>query len=471
MRQHLGWFVCLGFLAISVPPLAFSADEKRDVETVERGISTEEMAARLAMEAEEQETLEGFKPVTYENILDDPDNLDLNFRYARLQLLERDYLSAAGTLERILMINPNLAPVRLFYGISLYQLDNLTEAERELEKLEGIEMSAKLREDVDLYLDRIRLSRKATRFSLRQSLTYGFDDNRNASARSKESLSGGVITPLTGTDRRRRDTSLSSVSSLSVTHDPGFQAGHEFFGSFTYFLQEQTKVDTLDLQSFGGEIGGIYKNELANVIPTISVSHLFLSRETFLRSFGFGVSVEHEFNEAYSMVLSSRFDLQDYQNIADNTTSSEREGPQFELDLTGNFLVSSNKRLSAGIAYTNKHAERKDNAYQGLSFSVDHIWLLGQGQYLLNSATVDIDYYEGIDNAIVGHIRRDKSFRYRISYGIPLTFLKIGNILPKPLKDINITLTYEYYRSDSNITNFSYRNNKYQALMSKTFNF
>jgi hypothetical protein len=53
----------------------------------------------------------------------------------------------------------------------------------------------------------------------------------------------------------------------------------------------------------------------------------------------------------------------------------------------------------------------------------------------------------------------DTGFRYRFTYGAPLTAFGIGKFIPRPLRDISLTLSYEYFRELSNITNYSYTNN------------
>ena len=45
--------------------------------------------------------------ITFEQIYAQPDNQELNLNYARQQAAEGDYISAAGTLERLLFAQPD----------------------------------------------------------------------------------------------------------------------------------------------------------------------------------------------------------------------------------------------------------------------------------------------------------------------------------------------------------------------------
>ena len=76
-----------------------------------------------------------------------------------------------------------------------------------------------------------------------------------------------------------------------------------------------------------------------------------------------------------------------------------------------------------------------------------------------------------LDAAIETVHRHDATLRYRVTYGAPLTALYIGKFLPRALQDILVTATYEYYRSLSNITNYTYTNNKIQFMLTKRLEF
>jgi hypothetical protein len=81
------------------------------------------------------------------------------------------------------------------------------------------------------------------------------------------------------------------------------------------------------------------------------------------------------------------------------------------------------------------------------------------------------DYYHEPDTAVASLYRRDKSLRYRVTYGAPLTFLPIGKFLPRPFQDITFSFSYEYFRELSTITNYTYTNHAYQGILTKRWDF
>lgn len=69
-------------------------------------------AARAAAEAREAQQAQG-PAISFADVLKDPDNIELNFRFARQKVAEGDLRGAASTLERILLVQPNLGQIRL----------------------------------------------------------------------------------------------------------------------------------------------------------------------------------------------------------------------------------------------------------------------------------------------------------------------------------------------------------------------
>jgi hypothetical protein len=447
-------------------------DITNEMQTVRRETFRAKQTEKAAEKSEEKAAAEKYKTgVTYEDILKDPDNIELNARYAQDQIAKGELLSAAATLERILLVNPNLADVRLLYAVVLYRLDSLNEAQKELEALREVTLPPAIREQVTAYEKKIKQRKQRTHLSLRQSVGWGYDTNRNAAPSSKFQLANDVAQSLTGSSTLHPDTHFLNVSSLDVTHDLGFQAGHSVFANFTYFLQEQTTVHSLDLGSFQYELGGTYKSKYFDFTPSFVASHVFLSSENFLRTQGGNFLFEREVTKKLKAFYNFRLERQDYLNISENTDSYDNKGPEFSHFWGGSYMIIPTMKWTSAIGYADKMAKQHYNAYDRLSLNNTHTWVLPKGQFLINAFNVNFDTYDAAEISVSGKVRHDKAFRYRVTYGTPLTTIFFGKLLPKPMKDIVFTGSYEFYRSLSNITNYSYTNNKFELLLSKRMEF
>jgi hypothetical protein len=369
------------------------------------------------------------------------------------------------------MVNPNLADVRLLYAVVLYRLDSLNEAAKELNALKAVTLPPAIRDQVTAYEKKIKQRKRRTHFGLRQSNGWGYDTNRNAAPSSKFQLVNDVAQDLIGSNNRRADTNFLNISSLDVTHDLGFQAGHSVFGSFTYFLQEQTNVNSLDLGSFQYELGGTYKSKYFDFTPSFVASNIFLSSESFLRTQGGNFLFEREVTKKLNAFYNFRVERQDYLNISENSNSYDSKGPEFSNIWGASYTIIPTMKWTSSVGYADKKAKQDYNAYQRLSLNNTHTWILPKGQFLINSLNVNFDNYESPEISVAGVVRHDKSVRYRVTYGAPLTTIFFGKSLPKPLKDIVFTGSYEFYRALSNITNYSYTNNKCQLMLTKRLEF
>ncbi|MDD5226787.1 MAG: tetratricopeptide repeat protein [Candidatus Omnitrophica bacterium] len=466
------FLVALLFSLLVFRPSSFAEDITNETQNLRTEELRAKQASRVAEKSKEKEAADKFRTgVTYEDILKDPDNIELNARYAQEQIARGELLSAAATLERILLVNPNLADVRLLYAVVLYRLDSLNEAGKELETLRTVTLPPAIREQVTAYEKKIKQRKRRTHIGLRQSNGWGYDTNRNAAPSSKFQLVNNAAQDLLGSSNRRADTNFLNISSVDVTHDLGFQAGHSVFGNFTYYLQEQTNVNSLDLGSFQYELGGTYKSKFCDITPSFVASNIFLSSESFLRTQGGNLLLERDLAKKLRGFYNFRVERQDYLNISENTNSVENKGPDFSHHWGASYMIIPTMRWTTSIGYEDKKAKQDYNAYQRLSLNNTHTWLLPRGQFVINSLNVNFDSYETPEFSVASIIRYDRTLRYRITYGTPLNTIFFGKILPMQLTDIIFTGSYEFYRALSNITNYSFTNNKFQLLLTKRLEF
>jgi tetratricopeptide (TPR) repeat protein len=449
---------------------AYAQETKRDLAYMESQKREERLIGRTSQKAEEKKTVEEVKRLSYSEILAQPDNIEVNYQYARQQIAQNDLLGAAATLERILILNPNLHQVRLLYAVLLFRLDNLTEAKLALDRLQNVEMPAEVRKEVDTYLKLIKKRKRRTHLAVQETIGYGYDTNRNAAPSSKNRLFMDTMVNLSGTDLKRGDAHLLNVATVDLSHDLGFQAGHELIGSFTHFLQEQQHVNSLDLQSFDYYVGTRFKSRFVNFTPIFRATNVFLSSENFLRTQGGHFIFDRNFGKL-DVFTNVRVERQDFMNISENATNHDRKGVRTELESGASYMICPSMRVGASLGYGHKTAKQEFDAYDSFFIRTNHTWLLGQGQFLTNGVTYDRDNYFKADSAIAGQTRKDNFLIYDVTYGAPLTFFLIGKILPDPVKDITASFTYGYYRSLSNITNYTYTNNQFQGMLTKRWEF
>lgn len=465
--------------ALVVPaPAAWAQTEITDQpeQQPERELTAAERAAEAAEKALELGAVEEFEPVTFEEMLRDPDNIELNFRFARTQIRNGNLRGAAATLERILLLNPDLAQVRLAYAVVLFRLDNLDEAEREFKIVAAVDIPADVRAEVDGYLERIALRRRVTRYTVSLSLGAHYDTNRTATPRSNSEL---AFDNRISVGDEQDDVGYLGIGRIRVDHDLGFQERHEVFGALTYFHDEQTTEDTFDLQAFILEAGGIYRGAFLDhdtipsfdIIPSVFVTHLRLSRANFFKEYGFDVRLARRFGPRISGGVGVRLSDQTFRTISESRVSTLRDGRRIEGILSATFIINPRMRIAGEYLHFDKNAKADFFAYDRDQFRLNHSWALGEGQFLLTELSYQRDRYNGPDVSISARTRHDDIYRARVTYGAPLMFFFGRGTLWRPLEDVTLSGSTEYLRSSSNILDFDYENWKVQALLTKRWRF
>lgn len=443
-------------LGSPISVLAQNLDE--EIQKPAIATSTQDDALEAADEAEEHRAVEDNDGVTYADVLKDPDNIDLNYRWAKTQVANGDIKGASITLERILMVDPALPKIRLFYGIVLYRLGNLQEALRELEAILALPMTSSLKNEVKAYIARIKKKMRSTNWTASTGIGFQYDTNHAASPATGRRLFAGIpITLLTG--QRQEDFSYLFLLGMGVEHDLGTQAGHKLFANLNYYRAEQILLNTLDVQVYHWNLGAkLNGGRYGQFKISTPFDHLRLSEETYLRTYGLRLEWDRTLNNKLSLFTQLQGSKHDYVKTTDIPTATQRTGDHYRIDYGLHYNLRPNQRLTAGLGFTSQNARVESNAYDRHKIQLKHAWLLGKSRFLLSGVTLHLDKYREPDTAISPRDREDTTFRVGSTFGMPL------GAVWAPLKDVLWTFTYEYFHAGSSLINYAYTNNKVSTL-------
>lgn len=460
----------LFWLAVSAGPAAAQTPAVQEQQRPAQKLGETERARRASEAAEALRPLEPGRKVTYEDVLQHPDDVELNYFYAQSQVAAGELRGAASTLERILLLTPDLARVRLLYGVVLFRLDNLSEADREFRAVAKLPMADSLREEVDFYLEQIALRRKTTRYSAGFTGGMQWDSNRNAGP------DGGRIlfldTPLDlVTGKKKSDFSGLLLAGLHAKHDLGFDAGHALIGGLQFYGQKQFDETNLDLMSISGETGGLYRSPVADVQPSLFGSYLRLGGESYVSTVGSGVRVNHRFSKSLDVFARFRFDYEFFERLDDSPTTDRRTGARVQTIAGATWTPWPTLRFDGGAGVLHKHAEEQFYTYTGPTTFVSGTWLLGQGQFLLSTFSYEYDAYRGHDPIVSHNARRDSIYTGGVSYGAPMGFLLPFLASSRVLRDTLFTLNATYLNEQSTIRNYQYDDWRLSMLWTKNFEF
>jgi len=426
----------------------------------------QERAARAAEASALLPALGADEAVTYAEVLARPDHIPTNFRYAQTLIRRGELRGAAATLQRILLVEPRLAAARMLYGVVLFRLDDLVEAERQFRELLTVaDLPAGVRQEAERYLEEIERRRQRTRVSMAFTVGTVFDSNVNSAPRSEEVLVGGAEFDLDKDAQAQPDLAFVGIVEAAVEHELPTEAGHLLTGSVEYFVQEQGWEDAFDLQSVQVEGGGVLRTSFADLRPEARFSFLSLSDESFLRSYGGGLEAWRRVRADTDVYADLDFAYRDYEDVGGFGDSSQYTG--FVWSLAGGAVhdLGPQHRLRAEIRFLDRHARKNWWSYRGVRLSLGHSWFLGGGQFLSTRTSYEHDWYERSNPSVdPGRKRTDDLWRTRVTYGTPLGRIFAGL---RGLEDVLGTLSAEYFRGASNITNYDYQSWKVTLLFTK----
>ena len=420
--------------------------------------SVESQAAQAGAESAKLNA-NGGGDVTYEQVTADPDNVDLNYRYAQTQVRHGNLKGASATLERILLLNPNLTQIRLFYGVVLFRLDNLMEADREVTAVLAQNPPDVIQKEASRYLAEIHKRQKHTQLTGRLGVGWEYDDNRNSAPSTGIMLFGGTPVQLNPGSLRHDDTSVLFLGNVEAHHDLGLPAGHEVFATLNYYRAEQTLQKNLNLTAYSPAVGGTYKTPFFSVTPQFVYDYVLLAQTKFLVNRGADVRVDKKLSARADLYAEVHDVRQIYSQTAVVPTATDRTGIQVDTTLGGYYAILPTNRVGLDLLYGVKHAQNNTFSYFRRGFGVSDTWLLGKGMFLLTSLNLNVDDYPHADPGVSAGLRRDTTVQTDATFGAPLS------LLCSKLQDLIFTLTYENYDEMSTLSNYGYTNNKVSGLL------
>jgi hypothetical protein len=455
--------ISLVVLLLSVGPAAFAQNTPnldQQSQNPDAPIQAEQKTAAAADAAKKNEPVQD--DVTFEQVLQSPDDVLLNERYALTQIRKGDLRGAATTLERVLMVDPTRYRTRLLYGVVLVRLDDAADAARELDLVLAVpDLPRTVRDEAKDYRRQVASRTRDTHFDARLTVGVGYDDNRNAAPDGDMRLVSGIPFQLDKQSRRKDDTNLQFVGGVGATRDIGGPRGDSVFARFTYYRSEQKVYDLLNLQVYSPKIGGTVHTRWAEITPTLSFDHVMLSQSTYLRSTNEGLRVARRWNREYDSWFEFTHSYQDFVNTPRVTNASDRTGDQLDWTLGSAWSPVPTDRLSLTLLHRRKYAQLvADSAYRRESVGGEWLHLLGKGRFLVMSMTGQFDRYDVPDATVIdGIVRHDDAVIGQLLYGQPL------DLVWDRLRDFTGSIGYEYFMEHSNVPNYDYSNNKLTALI------
>lgn len=412
------------------------------------------------------------RAVTFADVLANPDDIDLNFAYAQVQVARGDVRGAAATLERILLIEPDLPRVRLLYAIVLFRLDQLDEAEREFERLRGLDMPDSLRAELDRYTREARLRRQATRTTVTLSFGKFWDSNVNSAPRRGQSMASDIELKLDESSLRTSDFGTQTLVRIDMAHDAGYQARHRWLLGTRYLREDYQRMERY-VPQLGGIDGGL-AFDLApfTLTPTLYANHYRIAKQQAVNSAGVRLRLDYALSGTAQLYGFQEFERQLYYPIALSSVAVEDTGMQYSTGAGFATQYRPDMRLSVEVARARKVARFGYRSSAGHSLTVSHTFLLGGGAFAQIEGYWRVDNYDSGDPSVSALTRRrDRPLEARALVGVPVALVFDPDGVSDVLRDLTFTASMRLARNGSNLVNYEYHRDRFSIALVKRIEF
>ena len=341
----------------------------------------------------------GIKPsiaeVTFQEILENPADLEINLKYATEQEALGRYKATLSTLERLNMLYPVNTDIKIYLLSILLKMDSEAKLQLMIETmLQDPNTTKETRDYIEGILNTIREQTKSKgKWFAYVDLNYMQTDNSNIDGVSKTGnlYAQDNISEFPGL---RYDKTYSRGGSITIGKNLSPTSAISFNGGLSINTQNKGEENESDLSS--GSIS--YSKVMGKhfIIPYIYYSK---SNERFtadLSTKGIGFNNSYNINKNNSVSYSSSFSTTEYNTTVANMDNepANADNEIYTTSIGYNFSFSDVNLISSKISYTEKDALKDYNAYAGPGLNIGYTRILPFGTLKLEKTFQSNNYEE-----------------------------------------------------------------------------
>jgi len=406
------------------------------------------------------------KNITYIQILQSPNDLDLNLKYARQQGKAGNFKQTIATLERLNMIYPDNIEIKLYLLSVLVQADSPDKALTIIEEIKSNEdLTPEDLETVNEIEEQMKQRKAPKLWNFYADLGMGVIQNNNVNSVSKNrlQLSSESIIPF---NSAMHDRTYSSNFGLTAVRSIGEGSSLMINTGFADSRQSTDTTDDFDSYSFTIAFDTTLGNQ--NISPSLSLSKTdnqddadnFATMVGIGGYFSAGEEGAHSFSYGYSFS-----DSKNNRNMND-TTADETNAIGHSFSIGHDFALNELLSTSTGLGYSISEAKIGSNDFHTYDINF-RINLAFPWAYISIGDALSFNDYIHHDSSIT-----TRKIRSDVTNTMDISATKaLGDFLPflDPNKNLFINLAYEKVISEANLMNYDYIADSYSLSFTKAF--
>ena len=405
------------------------------------------------------------KNITYMQILQKPNDLDLNLKYAQQQGKIGNYKQTISTLERLNMLYPDNVEIKLYLLSVLVQADSPNKALSIIEEIRTSEdLTPEDLETVSEIESSIKERGKPKLWNYYADISFGGIQNQNVNSVSKTRLQSSSDS-LIGFNTPKYDRTYSGSFGLTATRALGEASSFMINANVTDSEQEEETSDDFESYGLTFALDTSLGNQSLSPYLMLSKTDYQDDADSFSLMYGIGgyfsAGERNSFSYGYSFS-----DSKGNRNTTDTTaneTNSIGHGFTFGHDFMINEIIST----STGLGYSDSDAKvDAGNDYEtyDLNFRLNFAF---PWAYISVGDALSFNDYKKEDTSVNSNMLRSDVTN---TFDFMLT-KSVGDFFPiiDPTRSLFVNLSYEKVISEANIINYDYIADSFSMSFSKSF--
>jgi hypothetical protein len=313
--------------------------------------------ARLHADEPDHATLEAQKQALFQQMLNDPSNLDVTFAYADVSARLGDNEAAVAALERILLFNPSLPRVDLELGVLYYRMGSFEAAESYFQKALSYNPPPEVTDRVNEYMGKIRTAESTSQFSgyVFTGAQYQSDANVAPGSPLIHSPIGDVL--LSNQFVKAQDENVFATGSVLYSYDLETQDRDTLEATGTAYANHYMTFSRLDLDFAEATFGPRFRYPNVPVVsdatfrPYTILNEVGLGENQYFWTYGVGLETTGVLFGDISGRIAWEFREKNFSNAADRPLSRGLTGNDNLLIVGATKPVTENSALSLEFDY------------------------------------------------------------------------------------------------------------------------
>ena len=391
------------------------------------------------------------KNITYMQILQKPNDLDLNLKYAQQQGKMGNYKQTISTLERLTMIYPENIEIKLYLLSVLVQVDSPEKANTIIEEMklrtdlspEDLETLQEIEEEI--------LDREPSLWNISADIGFGlnFTDNVNSVSKSRFKMESDEKAEFNSAKFDRTES-----GSLGITATRPIGEESSLLLNFAHTTSNQYKEADDDFQSYGFTLG--FDTTLGNqsLSPYLIANKSDAQHDADSFSFMYGIGGFFSVGERNSFSYGYSYSDSKANNNSEDNTAHETNSISHNYTLGYDLIITQIISSSLSLGYTDSDAVvdagNDAETYDiGLVLNFAFPWA-----FISIGNSHSFNDYKKEDSSVTSNaIRSDHSMTTDI-----MITKALGDFFPAldPNRNLFLNLSYEKLISEANILNYDY---------------